>query len=123
VSVIVRKAYGAGLYAMAGPGFRPDACIALPTAKIAVMGPQAAVNAVYANKIAEITDPDEQAEFIATMRAEYEQDVDLLRLASDLVLDAVIEPSELRGELQRRYAVLVGKSRAVTTKRHGVPPT
>jgi acetyl-CoA carboxylase carboxyltransferase component len=108
---------------MAGPGFMPDACIALPTAKIAVMGPQAAVNAVYANKIADITDADEQAEFIAAKRAEYEQDVDLLRLASDLVLDAVIEPSELRSELQRRYAVLIGKSRAVVTKRHGVPPT
>jgi acetyl-CoA carboxylase carboxyltransferase component len=123
VSVIVRKAYGAGLYAMAGPGFEPDACIALPTAKIAVMGPQAAVNAVYANKIAEITDPDEQADFIAAKRAEFEQDVDLLRLASDLVLDAVIEPSELRAELVRRYAVLVGRSRHFTTKRHGVPPT
>jgi acetyl-CoA carboxylase carboxyltransferase component len=122
VSVIVRKAYGAGLYAMAGPGFVPDACIALPTAKIAVMGPQAAVNAVYANKIAEITDPDEQAAFVAEKRAEYEQDVDLLRLASDLVLDAVIEPSELRAELVRRYAVLVGKSRHFATKRHGVPP-
>jgi acetyl-CoA carboxylase carboxyltransferase component len=123
VSVIVRKAYGAGLYAMAGPGFEPDACIALPTAKIAVMGPQAAVNAVYANKIAEITDPDEQADFIAAKRAEFEQDVDLLRLASDLVLDAVIEPSELRAELVRRYAVLVGRSRHFATKRHGVPPT
>jgi acetyl-CoA carboxylase carboxyltransferase component len=122
VSVIVRKAYGAGLYAMAGPGFMPDACIALPTAKIAVMGPHAAVNAVYANKIAEIGDPDEQAQFVAEKRAEYEQDVDLLRLASDLVLDAVIEPSELRGELVRRYAVLVGKSRHFATKRHGVPP-
>lgn len=122
LSVIVRKAYGAGLYAMAGPGFVPDACIALPTAKIAIMGPQAAVNAVYANKIAEIADPDEQAEFVAARRAEYEQDVDLLRLASDLVLDAVIEPSELRSELVRRYAVLVGKSRHFATKRHGVPP-
>ena len=123
VSVIVRKAYGAGLYAMAGPGFMPDACIALPTAKIAVMGPQAAVNAVYANKIAEIADPDEQAEYVATKRAEYEQDVDLLRLAADLVLDAVIEPSELRAELIRRYAVLAGKSRHFAAKRHGVPPT
>jgi acetyl-CoA carboxylase carboxyltransferase component len=123
ISVIVRKAYGAGLYAMAGPGFEPDACIALPTARIAIMGPQAAVNAVYANKIAEIDDADEQAEFIATKRAEYEQDVDLLRLAADLVLDAVIEPSELRAELARRYAVLVGKSRHFATKRHGVPPT
>ena len=123
VSVILRKAYGAGLYAMAGPGFMPDACIALPTAKIAVMGPQAAVNAVYANKIEEIADLDERAAFVAEMRAEYEQDVDLLRLASDLVLDAIIEPSELRAELVRRYAVLVGKSRHVASKRHGVPPT
>ena len=123
VSVILRKAYGAGLYAMAGPGFMPDACIALPTAKIAVMGPQAAVNAVYANKIEEIADPDEQAAFVAEKRAEYEQDVDLLRLASDLVLDAIIEPSELRAELVLRYAVLVGKSRHVASKRHGVPPT
>jgi acetyl-CoA carboxylase carboxyltransferase component len=108
---------------MGGPGFMPDACIALPTAKMAVMGPQAAVNAVYANKIDEITDDDERAEFIATKRAEYEQDVDLLRLAADLVLDAVIEPSELRAELVRRYAVLVGKTRHFTDKRHGVPPT
>jgi acetyl-CoA carboxylase carboxyltransferase component len=122
LSVIVRKAYGAGLYAMAGPGFAPDACIALPTARIAVMGPSAAVNAVYANKIAEITDPDERADFVAEKRSEYEQDVDLLRLASDLVLDAVIEPSELRAELLRRYAVLVGKTRHFATKRHGVPP-
>ena len=54
LSVIVRKAYGAGLYAMCGPAFEPDACIALPTASIAVMGPQAAVNAVYYNKIQEV---------------------------------------------------------------------
>jgi acetyl-CoA carboxylase carboxyltransferase component len=123
ISIILRKAYGAGLYAMDGPGFMPDACIALPTAKIAVMGPQAAVNAVYANKIATIEDDAERETYIAERRAEYEQDVDLLRLASDLVLDGIIEPSELRAELIRRYAVLVGKTRVVTQKRHGVPPT
>jgi acetyl-CoA carboxylase carboxyltransferase component len=122
ISVIVRKAYGAGLYAMDGPGFMPDVCIALPTAKIAVMGPQAAVNAVYANKIASLTDPAEQAAFVADRRAEFEQDVDILRLAADLVLDVVIEAPELRGELSRRYAVLVGKDRHFTDKRHGVPP-
>ena len=99
ISIILRKAYGAGLYAMDGPGFMPDACIALPTAKIAVMGPQAAVNAVYANKIASIDDESERETYIAERRAEYEQDVDLLRLASDLVLDGIIEPSELRAEL------------------------
>jgi len=123
ISVIVRKAYGAGLYAMDGPGFMPDACIALPTARIAVMGPEAAVNAVYAAKIAGIDDAEERAAFVADKRAEYEADVDLLRLAADLVLDAVIEPGELRDELIKRYRVLVGKSRQVAPKRHGVPPT
>jgi acetyl-CoA carboxylase carboxyltransferase component len=122
ISVILRKAYGAGLYAMAGPGFLPDACIALPTAKIAVMGPEAAVNAVYANKIAEISDPDERDRYVADRRAEYEQDVDLLRLAADLVLDAIIEPAELREELVRRFSALVGKDRRFAEKRHGVPP-
>jgi acetyl-CoA carboxylase carboxyltransferase component len=122
LSVILRKAYGAGLYAMCGPAFSPDACIALPTAKIAVMGPEAAVNAVYYNKIAEIADPDERAAFVAARRAEYEEDVDLLRLASDLVIDAVVEPEELREELVRRFAQAVGRSRHFSDRRHGVPP-
>ena len=38
ISIVVRKAYGAGLYAMAGAAFEPDCCLALPTASIAVMG-------------------------------------------------------------------------------------
>ncbi|MGX7680892.1 acyl-CoA carboxylase subunit beta [Jatrophihabitans sp. DSM 45814] len=122
LSVLIRKAYGAGLYAMDGPGFMPDACIALPTARVAVMGPEAAVNAVYANKIAEITDPEQQAAFVKAKRAEYEEDVDLLRLASDLVIDVIINPEELRSEITRRFAALVGKSRPLADKRHGVPP-
>ncbi len=122
VSVVLRKAYGAGLYAMAGPGFGPDACLALPTARIAVMGPEAAVNAVYANKIDAIQDPEERAAFVAERRAEYEVDVDLLRLASDLVIDAIIEPGELRRELVLRLAAAEGKDRTFSTRRHGVPP-
>ena len=65
LSVIVRKAYGAGLYAMCGPAFEPDACIALPTASIAVMGPQAAVNAVYYNKIQEVPEGPEREAYVA----------------------------------------------------------
>jgi acetyl-CoA carboxylase carboxyltransferase component len=100
----------------------PDVCIALPTARVAVMGPEAAVNAVYANKIAEITDPEEQAAFVKARREEYEEDVDLLRLASDLVIDMIINPSELRSELTRRFAAIAGKVRPLADKRHGVPP-
>src|SRR5438046_4152462 len=74
ISVIVRKAYGAGLYAMCGPAFDPDACLALPTARIAVMGPEAAVNAVYANKIAAIESEPEREASVAQQRAEREAD-------------------------------------------------
>ena len=56
----------------------PRPRIALPTAKIAVMGPEAAVNAVFANKIAAIEDPDERAAFVDEQRRLYEEDVDLL---------------------------------------------
>jgi acetyl-CoA carboxylase carboxyltransferase component len=122
ISVIVRKAYGAGLYAMAGPGFEPDACIALPSAKIAVMGPEPAVNAVYYNKIAAIEDPAERMEFVRERREEYEADVDLLRLASDLVIDAVVPPEQLREELVLRLEAAAGKRREFTERRHGVPP-
>ncbi|MBV9042600.1 MAG: acyl-CoA carboxylase subunit beta [Acidimicrobiia bacterium] len=122
VSVIVRKAYGAGLYAMAGPAFEPDAVIALPTAKIAVMGPEAAVNAVYANKIAAIEDEGERAQFVAERRAEYETDVDLLHLASELVIDAVVDPEDLRDELVARLELAATKDRTFSDKRHGVPP-
>ncbi len=122
VSVIVRKAYGAGLYAMAGPGFMPDACIALPTAKIAVMGPEAAVNAVYFHKIQAVEDPVERETYITSLREEYEEDIDILRLASDLIIDAVVAPEELRGEIVARLAAAAGKDRHFTTRRHGVPP-
>ena len=67
ISVVVRKAYGAGLYAMCGPGFEPDCTLALPGAMIAVMGPQAAVNAVYAKKIAE-TPEEERDELVQRLR-------------------------------------------------------
>jgi methylmalonyl-CoA decarboxylase subunit alpha len=122
ICVVVRKAYGAGLYAMAGPGFDPDATLALPTAKIAVMGAEAAVNAVYANKIAALSSDDERAAFVAQRRAEYERDIDILRLASELVVDTVIEPAGLRDELIRRFAAARGKDRGFSRRRHGVTP-
>ncbi|MEU4245131.1 acyl-CoA carboxylase subunit beta [Actinoplanes sp. NPDC026619] len=122
ICVVVRKAYGAGLYAMAGPGFDPDATIALPTAKIAVMGAEAAVNAVYANKIAALPSDEERAAFIAQRRAEYEQDIDIMRLASELVVDTVVEPGQLRTEIGRRIAAARTKDRAFSRRRHGVTP-
>jgi acetyl-CoA carboxylase carboxyltransferase component len=122
LSVIVRKAYGAGLYAMAGPAFDPDGCIALPTASIAVMGPQAAVNAVYFNQLQAIEDPDERAARTEQLRTEYAEGIDILHLASELVIDAVVQPEDLRAELIRRFSAAAGKHREWPTKRNPVTP-
>ena len=120
--VVVRKAYGAGLYAMAGPGFEPDATIALPTAKIAVMGAEAAVNAVYANKIAAIADPAEREAYVQRLRTEYDKDIDIVHLAAELVVDTVVEPEELRGVLIGRLTAARTKDRSFSRRRHGVTP-
>ncbi|MFI4985575.1 MAG: acyl-CoA carboxylase subunit beta [Solirubrobacterales bacterium] len=122
ISVIVRKAYGAGLYAMAGPAFDPDCCLALPSASIAVMGPQAAINAVYYNQLQSIEEPQERARRTEELRREYAEDIDILHLASELVIDAVIEPEALRGELVRRFAHASFKQRAWPAKRNPVTP-
>jgi acetyl-CoA carboxylase carboxyltransferase component len=122
LSVIVRKAYGAGLYAMAGPAFEPDACIALPQAQIAVMGPEAAINAVFFNQILEIEDEAARAAFVKSKREEHSEDIDILHLASELVVDAVIEPDDLREQLIRRFALAEGKDRSFAERRNPVTP-
>jgi acetyl-CoA carboxylase carboxyltransferase component len=122
ICVVVRKAYGAGLYAMAGPGFEPDATLALPTAKIAVMGAEAAVNAVYYNKLASIEDPGAREEETQRLREDYDRDIDVLRLAGELVVDDVVQPGDLRAELIRRFAAAAGKDRSFSRRRHGVTP-
>jgi methylmalonyl-CoA decarboxylase subunit alpha len=122
ISVIVRKAYGAGLYAMAGPAYDPDACLALPGAKIAVMGPQAAINAVFYNQLQAIEGEEERARRTEELRTEYADEIDILHLASELVVDAVIQPGELRSELVKRFAAYASRDRAWPAKRNAVTP-
>jgi len=119
--VVLRKAYGAGLYAMCGPGFEPDATLALPQAMIAVMGAEAAVNAVYANKIA--AQPEaERAAYVEKLRQDYREDIDLVKLASNLHVDAVVSGDNLRGELIRRFAAAAGKRVGGYERRRAVLP-
>ncbi len=122
LSVVVRKAYGAGLYAMCGPAFEPDACLALPSASIAVMGPNAAVNAVYFNKIQAVPEGPEREALVERLRAEYREDIDLVRIASELVVEAVVQPESLRSEIARRFAVAESKHEPRPKKKHMVPP-
>ena len=121
ISVILRKAYGAGLYAMCGPAFDTDATLALPQASIAVMGAEAAVNAVYANKIAAKPEA-ERAAYVEELRQAYRADIDILKLASDLHVDALVPGDELRQDLIRRFATMGAKVDRGYPRRRPVAP-
>jgi acetyl-CoA carboxylase carboxyltransferase component len=121
ISVIVRKAYGAGLYAMSGPAFEPECTIALPSAHIAVMGPEAAVNAVFAKKLEGLPDAEREARR-KELEREYAEDVDIYKLASELIVDTVVEPDALRDELISRFGLYATRFRVRAERKHAVYP-
>ncbi|MBI3636437.1 MAG: acyl-CoA carboxylase subunit beta [Candidatus Rokubacteria bacterium] len=121
ISVIVRKCYGAGLYAMCGPAFEPDATLALPQGQIAIMGPEPAVNAVYYNKIMELPE-SERAAYVKQKRDEYAEDVDIYRLASEMLVDDIVAGSQLRAELIKRLGYAESKAHEFPARRNGVYP-
>ena len=121
ISVVVRKCYGAGLYAMCGPAFEPDAALSLSQGQVAIMGPEPAVNAVYYNKIMELPE-GERAAYVQEKRQEYVQDVDIYKLASEMLVDGIIAGSELRGELIKRLGYAESKQLEFPPRRNPVPP-
>ncbi|MEY7848016.1 acyl-CoA carboxylase subunit beta [Natrarchaeobius sp. A-rgal3] len=118
-TVVVRKAYGAGIYAMGGPAYDPESVIGLPSGEIAIMGPEAAINAVYARKLSEIDDPEERERRERELREEYREDIDVHRMASEVVIDEIIPPSELRQELAARFAFYEDVEKSLPRKKHG----
>ena len=123
ISVIVRKAYGAGLYAMAGPAFEPDACIALPERQDRGDGPAGGDQ----RRLLQPGPGDRGRERArgASSRScarEYAEEIDILHLASELVVDAVVQPEDLRAELVRRFALYAGRAREWPAKRNAVTP-
>ena len=121
ISVIVRKAYGAGLYAMAGPAFDTDCVIALPSAQIAVMGPEPAVNAVFYNKLADLPEADKAARR-KQLEDEYREDIDLYKLAANLIVDDVVEPENLRAALIARFTAYATRTSPRPDRKHGITP-
>jgi acetyl-CoA carboxylase carboxyltransferase component len=117
--VVVRKAYGAGIYAMSGPAYQPESTIALPSGEIGIMGPEAAINAVYANKLDAIEDPEERATREEELREEYREDIDVRRMASEVVIDEIVPPSSLREELTARFEFYEDIEKELPTKKHG----
>jgi len=122
ITVLVRKAYGGGYLAMSGAPMHPDAIIALPTARPALMGPDAAVNGVYYNQIHAIEDPEERAKFVAEKHAEYAEGIDVFKIADANAVEAVVPTDELRGELTQRLRLYKKRDAVPVQRRQAVTP-
>ena len=122
ITVVLRKAYAAGYYAMCAPGFEPRATLALPGAAIAPMSPEASTNAIYAKRIEAIEDVAERERFVADKIDEQSAGADLVNVASRLVVDAVVPPAQLRAELVSRFRAAAGWSRSPRRRHHVISP-
>jgi methylmalonyl-CoA decarboxylase subunit alpha len=119
VTVVLRKAYGAGYYVMCGRAYEPDLIVAWPTAEISVMGAEGAVEIVFRRQVEEADDPAaKKAELIEAYRAL----IDVYVAAANDMVDDVIDPRETRPAIVRALELAEGKRVERPWKRHGVVP-
>jgi acetyl-CoA carboxylase carboxyltransferase component len=119
VTVVVRKAYGAGYYVMCGKAYEPDLIVAWPTAEISVMGAEGAVNIIMRRAIEEANDPDaKRAELVGN----YRKIIDPYIAAGNAMIDDIIDPRETRRVVARALEMAAGKRVERPWKKHGVMP-
>jgi acetyl-CoA carboxylase carboxyltransferase component len=119
VTVVVRKAYGAGYYVMNGRAYEPDLIVAWPSAEISVMGAEGAVEIVFRRMVEEAEDPvAKRAELIAA----YQELIDVYRAAGNDMIDDVIDPRETRPTVIRAFEMAAGKRVERPWKKRGVVP-
>jgi acetyl-CoA carboxylase carboxyltransferase component len=119
VTVITRKAYGAGYYVMNGRAYEPDLIVAWPSAEISVMGAEGAVEIVMRKQVEEADDPEaKKAELIG----EYRKIIDVYVAAGNDMIDDVIDPRETRPTICRALEMAAGKKIERPWKRQGVVP-
>ena len=122
ISVIVRKAYGAGLYAMAGPGLRARRLPRAAGREDRRDGPAGGHQRRLLQPAPGDRGRGRARRRTEELRAEYSEEIDILHLASELVVDAVIPAPDLRAELVRRFAAYAGRAREWPAKRNAVTP-
>lgn len=122
ICVLLRKAYGGGYLAMSGAPTHPDAMLALPTAMPALVGPEAAVNAIHYNQIMELPEAERNA-FVAAKRDGYAADIDVYKAAADtFAAEDVVAPEALRDDLIKRFKIYGRRNAATIARRSAVHP-
>jgi len=120
ISVVTRKGYGGAYIVMSSKSLGADVHLAWPTAEIAVMGPEGAVNVLYRKELAVAEDPEgRRAELVAEYRETYANPYYAARRG---ILDNVIEPARTRPELIAALRTVREQNRPVPPKKHGLMP-
>jgi propionyl-CoA carboxylase beta chain len=123
ITVITRKAYGGAYDVMGSKHLGGDVNLAWPTAQIAVMGAEGAVDILYRRDLAAIEDPADRAAQRAQKAAEYEDALFNPYIAADRgYVDAVIRPAETRSQVTRALRGLRTKRQTLPPKKHGNIP-
>jgi acetyl-CoA carboxylase carboxyltransferase component len=119
ITVVMRKAYGAGYYVMCGRAYEPDLIVAWPSAEISVMGPEGAVEIIFRKQVGQADDPEaRRRELIANFR----KIIDVYVAAGNDMIDDVIDPRETRLTICRAIELAHGKRVSRPWKRGGVVP-
>jgi acetyl-CoA carboxylase carboxyltransferase component len=119
ITVVIRKAYGAGYYVMNGKAYEPDLIVAWPSAEISVMGAEGAVNIIGRSAIEASDDPEATRE---AMLAEVRKVIDPYIAAHNDLIDDIIDPRETRPTIIRGLRMAAGKRVQRPWKKHGVMP-
>jgi acetyl-CoA carboxylase carboxyltransferase component len=123
ITVILRKAYGGAYCVMSSKHLRGDINYAWPTAEIAVMGPKGAIEVLKHKEIKSITDPAEQAAFVAKAEAEYKNEfANPYAAARYGYIDDIIEPRNTRFRIIRALQALATKKEVNPPKKHSNLP-
>jgi acetyl-CoA carboxylase carboxyltransferase component len=119
ITVVLRKAYGAGYYVMCGRAYEPDLIVAWPSAEISVMGAEGAVEIIFRKQVEAAEDPEaKKAELIDNVR----KSIDIYTAAGNDMIDDVIDPRETRGTICRALEMAAQKRVERPWKRSGVVP-
>ncbi len=119
ITVVVRKAYGAGYYVMCGKAYEPDLIVAWPGAEISVMGPEGAVNIIGRSAIEASEDPEATRE---QMLAAVKEQIDPYLAARNDLVDDIIDPRETRPTIINGLRMAKDKRVERPWKKHGVMP-
>lgn len=119
LTVVIRKAYGAGYYVMCGKGYEPDGIVSWPTGEISLMGAEGAVNIIFRKAIEAAADPEDARKQLVEI---FQKEISLEKAAGGAYIDDIIDPRETKRWVVRHLELAQNKTTPWPKKRHGVAP-